>query len=133
MKQVNLEQVLEMMEQETSNYGFRGASKHDLELVESGEYLDASLDTWEERDCPYDENADRLNGTSAISINEWMDIDELKNRFDYTMGYASNHHGTNVVLFVSGDNSEYGDDDREIVLKDDFEQGAKIIAQVIVA
>lgn len=133
MRKMSLEEVLEMMEQETSNYGFRGASKHDLELVESGEYLGASLDTWEERYCPYDENADRLNGTSAISINEWMDIDELKSRFDYTMGYASNHHDTNVVLFVSGDNSECGDDEHEVILKDDFEQGAKIIAQVIVA
>lgn len=133
MRTMNLKEVLEMMEQETSNYGFRGASKHDLELAETGEYLDESLDTWEERDCPYDEDADRLNGTSAISINEYMDIDELKSRFDYTMGYATNHHGTNIVLFISGDIGEYGDDEHEVILKDDFEPGAKIIAQVIVS
>lgn len=130
MKKMNLEQVMEIMEQETGVYGFRGASKHDLELADSGEYLGASLDTWEERDCPYDENADRLNGTSAISINEYMDIDELKSRFDYTMGYAENHHGTNVVLFISGDSSEYGDDEHEVILKCDFEDGAKVIAEV---
>lgn len=133
MKTMTLEEVLELMEQETSNYGFRGASKRDLELADSGEYLGASLDTWDARDCAYDENAEKLDGTSAISINEWMDIEELRSRFDYTMGYAKNHHETNVVLLVSGDNCECGDDDHEVVLRDDFEEGAKIIAEVRIA
>lgn len=133
MKQMNLNQVLEMMEQETSNYGFRGASKHDLELTKTNGYLGASLDTWDSGNQAYHEEADELCGTSAVAINEYMDIEDLRSRFDMAMNNYAAGHGTNVVLFVSGDNSECGDDDHEIVLKDDFEQGAKIIAQVIVA
>lgn len=131
MKKMSLLEVMETMEQETTNYGFRGASKHDLELLEGSEYLDASLDTWDERDCSYKEDADRLDGTSAIAINEYMSDSELKNRFEYTMGYAVNHHGTGVVLFVSGGCQEYGDDEHEVVLRDEFENGAKVIAQVV--
>lgn len=129
---MSLEEVMELMEQETTNYGFRGASEHDLELLQNSEYLDASLDTWDERDCPYSEDADRLDGTSAITINEYMRDGEIKDRFEYTMGYAVNHHGTGVVLLVSGDCQECGYDDREVVLRDEFEVGAKVIAQVAI-
>lgn len=131
MKTMNLEEVLRQMEQETRYYGFRGATKKDLELAGSGEYLGKSLDLWDRRECDYNEGAKSLDGTSAITITEWMDIEELRDAFNYAMGYAKNHHGTGVVLLVSGDNSEYGDDEREIILKDDFENGAKIIAQVV--
>ncbi len=131
MQKMNLGQVMELMEQETGNYGFRGASKHDLETFKDGGYLDASLDLWDERDCDYQEGADRLNGTSAICITEYMAIDELKKWYDYAKGYADNHHGTGVVLFVYGDNSDYGYDDHEVLLKCDFEDGAKVVAEVV--
>lgn len=131
MKKINLEQVMEIMEQQTGYFGFRGASRHDLEALKDREYLDASLDLWDERDCDYQENADKLNGTSAICITEYMDVDELKKIYDYAKGYADNHHGTGVVLFVYGDTCEYGDDDREVILRADFENGAKIIAEVV--
>lgn len=131
MNKMNLEQVMEIMERETGSYGFRGASKHDLELLENGEYLDASLDLWDERDCDYQEDAERLNGTSAICITEYMDAEELRGRYNYTRGYADNHHGTGVVLFVAGDHEEYGDDEHEVVLRCDFEDGAKVVAEVV--
>lgn len=130
MEKMNLEQIMDMMEQETGSYGFRGASKHDLEILKDGEYLDASLDLWDERDCDYKEDVDRLDGTSAIVITEYMDMDELKKMYDYTKGYADNHHGTGVVLFVYGDYSDYGDDEHETVLRCDFCDGAKVVAQV---
>ena len=133
MKRMNIEQVMDIMEQETGNYGFRGASKKDLELANSGEYLNASLDTWDSGNQTYNEDAEQLNGTSAVSVNEYMDADELRNRFDSAMNDYAAGHGTNVVLLVSGENSEYGDDEHEVILKDDFENGAKIIAEVIVA
>lgn len=132
MKKMNLEEVMEIMEQKAGFYGFRGASKHDLELLEDSEYLDASFDLWDERDCDYQEDAKKLNGTSAICITEYMDVDdELKRRYNYAKGYANNHHGTGVVLFVSSDHEEYGDDEHEVVLRCDFENGAKVIAEVI--
>lgn len=134
MKKMTLAQVLELMEQETNYYGFRGASKRDIELARTGEYLDASLDLWDSRECDYDEDADRLNGTSAICITEYMDIDGLKERYEDAKGYATNHHGTDTVFFVSGDTSDYdGADEREIILKSDFENGARIIAEVTIA
>lgn len=130
MKKMSLNEVMEIMEQEMGNYGFRGASKHDLEVLQNSEYLDASLDLWDERDCDYQEDADKLNGTSAISITEYMDMDELKKWYDYAKGYADNHHETGVVLFVYGDDSDCGTDDHEVVLKCDFESGAKVVAEV---
>lgn len=131
MKKMSLEEVMEIMERETGYYGFRGASRHDLETLKDREYLDASLDLWDERDCDYQEDADKLNGTSAICITEYMDVDELKKWFDYAKGYADNHHGTGVVLFVYGDYSDYGDDEHETVLRCDFEDGAKVIGEVV--
>lgn len=131
MRTINLEQVLEIMESNTGYYGFRGASKRDLEVLKNGEYLDASLDLWDERDCDYRKDTDKLNGTSAITVTEYMDMDELKNRHEYAKVYADNHHKTGIVLLVYGDNSEYGDDEREVVLKCDFENGAKVIAEVV--
>lgn len=133
MTKINLDQVMEIMEQETGNYGFRGASKKDLELANSGEYLDASLDAWDSGNQTYHEEADKLNGTSAVAINEYMNMEELRNRFDCALNDYATGHGTNVVFFVSGEISEYGDDDHEVVLRDDFENGARIIAEVIVA
>lgn len=130
MRRMNLEEVLELMEQKTTNYGFRGATKRDLELIKSGEYLDASLDLWDSRDCNYDENADKMNGTSAICITEYMDFDELKKAYEYAKGYADNHHGTGVVLLISGDYSDYGDDEDEVILRSEFEEGAQVIAFV---
>lgn len=130
MEKMNLEQVMDIMERETGCYGFRGASKRDLEILKKSEYLKASIDLWDERDCDYKEDRDTLNGTSAICITEYMEMDELKKRYDYTKGYADNHHDTGVVLFVYGDSSDYGDDEREILLKCDFEEGAKVIAEV---
>ncbi len=131
MNKMNLEQVMEIMERETGNYGFRGASQRDLDLTASGEYLDASLDLWDERDCDYQEDVERLNGTSAISINEYMEMDEIRKWYEYAKGYADNHHGTGVVLFVYGDNSDYGYDEHEVLLKCDFEEGAKVMAEVV--
>lgn len=131
MKKMNLNQVMDLMEQETGNYGFRGASKRDLEILKEREYLDASLDLWNERDCEYRDDAEKLNGTSAICITEYMDMDELKKMYDNAKGYADNHHNTGIVLFVYGDTSEYGDDDNEVLLKCDFEDGAKVVAEVI--
>ena len=131
MKKMNLNQIMDMMELETGYYGFRGASKRDLEILQDGEYLDASLDLWNERDCDYKEDVDRLNGTSAICITEYMDMDELKKWYDYAKGYAENHHNTGIVLFVYGDSCDSGDDKNEALLKCDFEDGAKVIAEVM--
>lgn len=131
MKKMNLEQIMEIMEQNTGYYGFRGASKRDLEILKNNEYLSASLDLWDERDCDYQEDTKRLNGTSAITINEYMDMNNLRKWYDYAKGYADNHHGTGIVLFAYGDNNDYGDDEHEVLLKCDFEEGAKIIAEVV--
>lgn len=98
-------------------YGLRGASEHDLEILDSGrDYLDCSLDLWDERDCDLKDDVDCLNGTSAIFVDDYMSLDVLKDRYTTALGYATNHHGTQTVYLLGDKNGEYGDDEGEIVL-----------------
>lgn len=126
MKKMSLSEVMETMEQETTNYGFRGASQHDLEIVKSGQtYLEPSTDMF---DGNFSD--EKLDGTCAIQINEYMDLDELAEAYEYTKKmYADNPD--EIVLFISGGCQEYGNDEDEVILRDEFESGAKVIAQVV--
>lgn len=116
-------------------YGFRGATKRDLDIVnnccdDDDCYLNASLDLSDRRDCDYDADADKLDGTSAIGISELMLMPELKDRYLYSLGYANNHHKTGVVLFVGGRYECDGEDYNESIISADFSDGAKVIAIV---
>lgn len=109
--------IAELMEilNNSKNYGLRGASEHDIEIADRG-YLDCSLDIWDARDCDYDEDADKLNGTSAIYVSNELGEVEVINRYNMAQGYAKNHHMTNVVYLISDSSFEWGIDDNEIVL-----------------
>lgn len=124
-------ELIETLENgEYSYYGLRGASEHDLELINSGrDYLDCSQDNWDQRDCEWYDDADMLSGTSAIGVNDYMGISEIQDRVRDAMGYAVNHHGTNTVLLIADANCEYGDDDKEVVLGSNG-YGANIVAIV---
>lgn len=112
-------------------YGLRGASEHDKEILDSGrDYLDCSLDLWGERDCDFEDDVDCLNGTSAISVNDYMSLDELKERYNKALGYATNHHGTQTVYLLADKNGDYGDDEHEVVLGSNG-CGADVLAIVI--
>lgn len=122
--------VAELMDELTKSgyFGLRGASEHDIEIADRG-YLDCSLDLFDRRDCDYDEDADLLSGTSAISVNDFMSEDELTARYNDALGYAQNHHGTNTVYLLSDDCKEYGEDENEVILGHNG-YGADIVAIV---
>lgn len=135
MKIMTIKEVEEYLEGVTgfSCFGFRGATKKDLDIIKIAKmkndcYLNASLDLCGRRDCDYDANADKLDGTSAIPVNEFMFKDELIDRYDYAFGYAYNHHKTDTVLLIAGDFSEDGEDFNETIIRADFCEGAKVIA-----
>ncbi len=109
-----IEELMEILNN-SKNYGLRGASEHDIEIADRG-YLDCSLDIWDERNCDYDENADKLNGTSAIYVSNEIGEVEVINRYNMAKGYAKNHHMTNIVYLISDRSFEWGIDDNEIVL-----------------
>lgn len=130
MKKITtLNELMEVLEDAEYNYyGLRGASKHDLEIVDRG-YLDCSQDLCDRRDCDYDEDAADLNGTCAIAVSEYDSEKELKKCYEMAKGYATNHHGTGVVYLVAGRRSEYGEDECEIIINTNG-YGADVLAIV---
>lgn len=112
----------------TGYWGLRGASEHDVEVSDRG-YLDCSLDLFDRRDCDYDDDAETLNGTSAISVNEYMSESEVMERYEQAKNYSEYHHGTNVVYLLNDKNSEYGEDENEVILGSNG-CGADVIAIV---
>lgn len=118
-----LNELMEEIERAHGYCGLRGASDHDLEVADRG-YLDCSFDNW---DGSYDyENEDRLGGTSAVCVTEYMDIEELNKRYQAAKNYATY---TNVVYLINDSNSEAGDDEDEIVLGHNG-YGADVLAVV---
>lgn len=143
MKTITTIEELMKTIKENGNCGLRGASEHDLQLINDGyNYLDCSQDLYNERDCDYDENASYLPGTSAISavivwdVDDEDDIANITERLSEAKGYAGYHHQTDVVLLITGDDERYGVDPNEVVLGyqygDDY-CGAKILAKVEIA
>lgn len=129
-------ELMEEIENGHGAYGFRGASEYDLEHraeFEERGYLDCSFDLWDSRDCDYVEDTARLNGTSAIFAgiggDTWIDENKVKAAYDAALGYAHNHHFTDVVYLVKDKNFEYGEDESEVVLGHNG-YGADIVAIV---
>ena len=113
-------------------YGMRGASAHDLEVMERG-YLDCSQDNWDARDCEWHDDAEMLDGTSCIGIPETCPTAEnVKRAYDEAAGYATNHHETGIVLLIADKSMEYGADDGEYVLGSNG-CGADVVAIVELA
>lgn len=143
MKTITTIEELMKTIKENGNCGLRGASEHDLQLINDGcNYLDCSQDLYDDRDCDYDENASSLPGTSAIcaeiicGVGDEDNIANIKERLSEAKGYAEYHHQTDVVLLITGDNEEYGVDPNEVVLGyqyGDNYDGAKILAKVEIA
>lgn len=131
MKKITtIEELMEIINENKYNYyGLRGASEHDLEIMDRG-YLDCSQDNWDERDCDWHDDAEMLQGTSCIGIdNVWLDQDQVKQAYETASGYAHNHHGTDIVLLIADKCSEAGADEGEIVLGNNG-CGADVVAIV---
>lgn len=125
------EELLETLENAEYNYyGLRGASEHDLEILDRG-FLDRSQDNWNERDCEWHDGAEMLNGTSAIYVDEYMSATKLTRKYGMAAKYAANHHSTNTVLLIADNAMEWGDDEEEAVIGDGC--GADVVAIVKIA
>lgn len=118
-----IEELMQVLEETSGNFGLRGATEHDVEIADRG-YLDCSFDNW---DGSYDyENEEKLSGTSAVCVTEYMSNSELQKRYNVAKSYAT---WTDVVYLVSDENCELGSDDGEVVLGHNG-YGADIIALV---
>lgn len=132
MKKITtIEELMEILESnEYCYYGLRGATDHDLEIMDRG-YLDCSQDNWNERDCDWHDDAEMLNGTSCIGIDTVFgpERDDIEKAYETASGYAHNHHDTDIVLLIADGACESGADDGEWVLGSNG-YGADVIAIV---
>lgn len=129
-KITTLEELMEVLEEMAYNYyALRGASEHDLEIADRG-YLDCSYDLCNRRDCDYDEDAEVLNGTCGIAIDDFMSLEALAERYEMAKGYSKNHHCTEGAVYLIADkNCESGEDENEVILGSNG-YGADVIAIV---
>ena len=121
-----LEELREEIESGKYNYyGLRGATEHDLTCLDRG-YLDCSLDNFDDNYSEYDESVETLNGTSAIFVSADTDLEER-----YTIVKNIYLYETKTALLIADNNSEWGDDEDEIVLGGDG-YGANVVAIVAI-
>ena len=101
-------------------YGLRGAYKDDMNNLNRG-YLDCSS-VWEDGDY-LDE---KLNGTCAVGVNEYLSKNELYQRYDMALSMYSR---TGDVLLIADNNEDYGVDENEVILGNNG-YGADVVAIV---
>lgn len=100
--------ISELDKAEYNYYGFRNATEHDLEILDSGRtYLDASHEWIDNEDT--EEN---LGGSCALHISDEMSPYKIKQRYDQCL----NTYYGNTILFIADNNSEWGNDENEIIL-----------------
>ena len=101
-------------------YGLRGAHEDDMQNLSRG-YLDCSSDwtdgVWSD---------DKLNGTCALNVYDDISSTELLSRYEKAKTMYS---PIGVVLLVADNNSEYGEDENEIILGSNG-YGADVVAVV---
>lgn len=106
-------------------YGLRGATPENMQQIHRG-YLDKSFDFDHELGVPSDEY---LDGTCALGISEWLPENTIRQRFNNAKRLYCAAHGTDTVLLIAGDSSEYGEDVDEIIIRNGV-RGADVIAIV---
>lgn len=104
------------------HYGLRGATNKDMSLLSRG-YLDFSKDLDFEYDRPSDTEVD---GTSALVVGDTMTENQIVRLYNRAKTMYSK---TGVVLLIGGDDSDYGDDEDEIVISQGS-HGADVVAIV---
>lgn len=140
MKTITTLEQLNGIFEGTGYFALRGISQRDLKSnFKGGDLMSNSLDLFNDgngdlnRECQYIEGCDELNGTSGISVNEYMSDNELLACFKTAKEYAENHHETGIVYLISGKSEEYGDDAGEVILNNNNftgNYGAMVIAKV---
>ena len=127
MKKITtIEELMEILESgEYRYFGLRGATQENIEQMERG-YLDCSFDFDHENGVPSD---DYLDGTCALEIREDLPISIIKMMYKNALNLYCEAHGTDTVLLIAGRDSEWGEDDDEIIISNGG-RGADVIAIV---
>ncbi|MDD5064972.1 MAG: hypothetical protein PHQ35_09495 [Phycisphaerae bacterium] len=109
---INLEQLKEILEG-SGYFGLRGLSGiHGKAEYQDGEILECSFDDWDNRGVEYNPELDRLDGTAAIGVNEYMDDEEIVEMYKKALNYSD----CGKVILISGTDAEAGCDGHETVI-----------------
>lgn len=112
MKTLDFLQVEEIL-QGSGNFGFRGLNGiYGSKEYKEGEYLECSINDWDNRGIEYNPELERLNGTSAICVSYTMMDEEIVDAYNVALNYSD----CGKVILVSGTESEYGYDNGEVIL-----------------
>lgn len=121
---LSLDDVMNELEKHNYKYyGFRNATEHDLELINSGQtYLEPSHEWVDNKDT--EEN---LNGSCAIYISDEMSFDNIRKRYKKCL----NSYFGDTILLIADNNSEWGEGENEIILGSNG-YGADVLGFVII-
>jgi hypothetical protein len=126
---LDVKQIMDMLNR-GGYFGFRGLSGiYTNKKYRLNQRMARSLDLWDDRGVEYRPGADKLNGTCAIAIDNYMTLDEIKGRIEAAKKYSDNGR----VVLVFGDTRFDGADDNEIVIAnaDGWDYvGAKYLGEV---
>lgn len=100
-------------------YGLRGTHETDMGYIGRG-YLEPSW-VWDRNDW----TDDRLNGTCALYVDEYMSDAELEHRYFRAL---NDYSVTGTVMLIADNISEWGEDENEIILGNGY--GADVVAIV---
>ena len=100
-------------------YGLRGVHESDMNYISRG-YLEPSW-VWDRSDW----TDERLNGTCALYVDEYMSDAELESRYFRAL---NDYSPIGVVLLIADKVSEWGADENEIILGNGY--GADVVAKV---
>lgn len=107
-------------------YGIRGISEYNAkEISEGNTYISPSF-----KGVDGEPTEEVLDGTSAIYVDDYLSLDELKNRIMKAKMYGS-ADGNNLYL-VRGYESDYGEDEDEYVYSNHKfgHSGAEVVAKI---
>ena len=127
MKKITtIEELMEILESgEYNYYGLRGATPENLDQIERG-YLDCSFDFDHEQGVPSDEY---LDGTCGLEVSDRLPEKTIMLMYRNAIEMYCSAHGTDTVLLIAGDRSEWGEDDDEIIIRN-CGRGADVVAIV---
>ena len=112
----------EIEENSVYTYGLRSINEHDAEMMSRG-YLDVSY-RWIDNEI----TDEKLNGSSAVYVDDYMSKDELLKRYKAVIKtYPKN--GVDTILLIRDKHFEWGEDENEVVLGHNG-YGADVVAVV---
>lgn len=112
MKKLTIEEINELLEG-NGYFGFRGLNGiYGAAEYEENETLEKSIDDWDGRGVEYNSELEKLNGTSAIGVNEYMTEDQIMEMYEKALNYSD----CGKVILINGSDEEQGNDAGEVVL-----------------